>query len=650
VRRACGRGRIRGGMPTTTPEHEAFWSTDETSYVVRVFLPNVQSAACVSVTIVAGQCVEVVADDGNGEKFELTHSLPFPLRSDRTARAIKFSKKTGRLTLEFQKLPTGYTHTGSNASNTSGDDTPKKEKQTNAAPEAPGAFVVPNSFPNAAESLVYVFSDLRRGRGLRARRSLTAGSIVFVTPPITCTTHDTRKDDLCGFCFHELCLSSSSSSSTRTCEECFTAYCSKTCEEKDVAHFGECALVKRAGGDKKLSQATRGARMFLRLLYLRAMVPDLFAETEIWRASDEKYDASVSGACAFLNAVLPASALVQFDLENFVKKTRENLHGIVANDGTQLGTGAYGLASLLNHDCAPNCVTSFKVGGVRDDDEKGGPCLVLRTVREVEMHDELTVGYVELYASTGERRARLLKSKGFRCACARCESTSKNANAEKTLTGWRCADSLCVGVAAHDAFATTEDESPLEDLLICSTCLSGTAVGGVSKRDATGAETRWRTAIDKSREFGRNGDHAESSKIASDTLAECANSLHKDHVVQHELRLALTAASVKLGDWRVVANTARATVVSMAKGSCFLLNGSHPGLADARNTLADALERIYGDEGDTQGDKSDLLEEALVNRTAMCEALRVAYGDEHDATKKAVAKRDVLEGKRRTEK
>ena len=240
--------------------------------------------------------------------------------------------------------------------------------------------------------------------------------------------------------------------------------------------------------------------------------------------------------------------------------------------------------------------------------------------------------------------------KGFRCACARCESTSKNANAEKTLTGWRCADSLCVGVAAHDAFATTEDESPLEDLLICSTCLSGTAVGGVSKRDATGAETRWRTAIDKSREFGRNGDHAESSKIASDTLAECANSLHKDHVVQHELRLALTAASVKLGDWRVVANTARATVVSMAKGSCFLLNGSHPGLADARNTLADALERIYGDEGDTQGDKSDLLEEALVNRTAMCEALRVAYGDEHDATKKALAKRDVLEGKRRTEK
>ncbi len=40
---------------------------------------------------------------------------------------------------------------------------------------------------------------------------------------------------------------------------------------------------------------------------------------------------------------------------------------------------------------------------------------MLRTVREVEMHDELTVGYVELYASTGERRARLLKSKGTYC-------------------------------------------------------------------------------------------------------------------------------------------------------------------------------------------------------------------------------------------
>ena len=320
-----------------------------------------------------------------------------------------------------------------------------------------------------------------------------------------------------------------------------------------------------------------------------------------------------------------------------------NAHEILSKSHTEYLSGLDGIITL-NLPCLPDCqVATLRALGRRIDPATQITyqyVLGLSQIPPTVLPKLVTVcPYIAQYMTDTFR----VTIKGFRCACARCESTSKNANAEKTLTGWRCADSLCVGVAAHDAFATTEDESPLEDLLICSTCLSGTAVGGVSKRDATGAETRWRTAIDKSREFGRNGDHAESSKIASDTLAECANSLHKDHVVQHELRLALTAASVKLGDWRVVANTARATVVSMAKGS-------HPGLADARNTLADALERIYGDEGDTQGDKSDLLEEALVNRTAMCEALRVAYGDEHDATKKAVAKRDVLEGKRRTEK
>ena len=46
--------------------------------------------------------------------------------------------------------------------------------------------------------------------------------------------------------------------------------------------------------------------------------------------------------------------------------------------------------------------------------------------------EELTLGYVELYAARAERRAGLRASKGFDCGCRRCAQS--DAPAERRLT------------------------------------------------------------------------------------------------------------------------------------------------------------------------------------------------------------------------
>ena len=65
---------------------------------MRVSLPGVTSAASVSVDVLAGRAVEVVAG-----AFALTHDLPFALAPDETATAVKWSKKTKTLTLAFRR-------------------------------------------------------------------------------------------------------------------------------------------------------------------------------------------------------------------------------------------------------------------------------------------------------------------------------------------------------------------------------------------------------------------------------------------------------------------------------------------------------------------------------------------------------------------
>lgn len=87
------------------------------------------------------------------------------------------------------------------------------------------------------------------------------------------------------------------------------------------------------------------------------------------------------------------------------------------------GNAFYGLQSLLNHDCDPNCY-AFK----RDTDVNGDAVILAR--RGIEEGEELTISYCEEAATLKERRAALADY-GFVCTCTKCERDAERVRARR---------------------------------------------------------------------------------------------------------------------------------------------------------------------------------------------------------------------------
>uniref|UniRef100_A0A670IDR3 SET and MYND domain containing 3 n=1 Tax=Podarcis muralis TaxID=64176 RepID=A0A670IDR3_PODMU len=73
--------------------------------------------------------------------------------------------------------------------------------------------------------------------------------------------------------------------------------------------------------------------------------------------------------------------------------------------------------SLLNNSCDPNCVIVFE-----------GPRLHLRSIRDIEMGEELTISYIETMMPTPDRQQHLKRQYCFECDCPMCHSQSKDAD------------------------------------------------------------------------------------------------------------------------------------------------------------------------------------------------------------------------------
>ncbi|NXY02855.1 SMYD3 methyltransferase, partial [Pteruthius melanotis] len=81
-----------------------------------------------------------------------------------------------------------------------------------------------------------------------------------------------------------------------------------------------------------------------------------------------------------------------------------------------VGVGLYPSMSLLNHSCDPNCVIVFE-----------GYQLLLHSVREIQIGEELTISYVESLMPTRERQKQLVRQYCFECDCLLCQNQEKDA-------------------------------------------------------------------------------------------------------------------------------------------------------------------------------------------------------------------------------
>jgi hypothetical protein len=111
-----------------------------------------------------------------------------------------------------------------------------------------------------------------------------------------------------------------------------------------------------------------------------------------------------------------------------------NLFTIADDFQNEAGVGCYPYAAMLNHSCEPNCVQRF-------DAEAG---IVIRTVRDVSVGEELCISYTDTGMPTWYRQQELLQSYHFHCQCARCSRWDgldgyacnvKGSAGEKTTSG-----------------------------------------------------------------------------------------------------------------------------------------------------------------------------------------------------------------------
>lgn len=113
-------------------------------------------------------------------------------------------------------------------------------------------------------------------------------------------------------------------------------------------------------------------------------------------------------------------------------RINSNAHGLGDNDcrNTDVALGLFPLGAMFfNHACNPNCVFVGMKGGQ----------LAFRTIRPVQQDEELTVSYIDLYATRDERRQDLLYTKHFWCRCKRCSAPMK-ASVDRYLQSIVCED------------------------------------------------------------------------------------------------------------------------------------------------------------------------------------------------------------------
>ncbi|XP_039182950.1 histone-lysine N-methyltransferase SMYD3 isoform X4 [Crotalus tigris] len=133
-----------------------------------------------------------------------------------------------------------------------------------------------------------------------------------------------------------------------------------------------------------------------------------------------------------------------------------NCFSISSGEMQDVGVGLYPSISLLNNSCDPNCVIIFE-----------GPQLHLRSIREMQLGEELTISYTETLLPTPERQQNLKRQYCFECSCIMCSTQSKDAD---MLAGdeqaWKEAKEVINAIGAPESREEWE-----QVLLSCQTSL-----------------------------------------------------------------------------------------------------------------------------------------------------------------------------------
>ncbi|KAL0089241.1 hypothetical protein F4703DRAFT_1733874 [Phycomyces blakesleeanus] len=307
----------------------------------------------------------------------------------------------------------------------------KKPKKKTGAPAEPISEYYQKALVDYPVSLR---NTKAKGRHAAASGPIAEGTTVCHEQATAFVVRSEFIDQQCHVCLDTL-------ATKLMCSDCKKSfYCSQACLDRDTTHPKVCSIISQVD---TIGRSTDTDPDLLRLMVLlmakrmeEADIPEEnkteykpLSQTPYWCVEDLLSHREHADR-AFINVLTEASqrlvsempesmAMSVDDMVTLACRINSNAHGLGDNQSrnTDVALGLFPVGAMFfNHACNPN--TAF-VGMPNGQ-------LAFRTIRPVKTDEELTVSYIDLYASRDERRQDLLKTKHFWCKCKRCTTPMEN--------------------------------------------------------------------------------------------------------------------------------------------------------------------------------------------------------------------------------
>lgn len=407
-----------------------------------------------------------------------------------------------------------------------------------------------------------------KGKALKAARPILAGAVVYQARPWISVVADGFMRSVCAHCFKSTADETQGGAEAApppdlpfACPGCAACgYCSVEC--KDAAaftHSKECDSVAQIVRMTAGKSDSRGPRMIIRALAQRAADLDggdseaekkrqlnLPTFVDVCKLVDHMNDLPRHKQKEFLSIAAGVGSLPigkhvgRAELVRLVAILRCNSQAVVDLDKKRKGDVLIAPADF-NHSCAPNCTVVFY-----------GNTIQVRTMREIEPDEELTIQYTDLYLPRGERQERLRNSHCFSCACARCiEGTGRQQQTvDRRVEGFRCGMNSCDGLVPPPLAGEIDGGI---GCWVCVKCGQSHAHRAKSlQQSAAAAKVLYATAV----ETQRRGDFEAARSLLEDLISRHSGALFWQHAILYNAHHSLFSACNALEDTEDAASAA----------------------------------------------------------------------------------------------
>ncbi|XP_074436050.1 histone-lysine N-methyltransferase SMYD3 isoform X3 [Larus michahellis] len=221
-----------------------------------------------------------------------------------------------------------------------------------------------------------------RGSGLRSRRRLRPGELLYRGQPFA---YVVSKEQLGGVCEH--CLRRNEH--LHRCSQCKVAkYCGKSCQKEAwLDHKQECRCLKSVEPNIPPDSVRLAGRIVFKLLRQSTCLSERLYSFSDLQSNIEQLSEEMKDGLRHLAQTLQLYLKTEIqdvshlppaiDFFQIFTKVTCNCFTISNGEMQDVGVGLYPSMSLLNHSCDPNCVIVFE-----------GYQLLLHSVREIQIGEE----------------------------------------------------------------------------------------------------------------------------------------------------------------------------------------------------------------------------------------------------------------------